>query len=212
MKESDWWWWYLALEMPDSLMKKDETLFQFVSITDPVAKTTFTIGCKTKIGTEGEMIKVYTHLPGQSTSLDSNSELVLGKTWADQAAELKEEKDDIVWTAGTAHVPTDHRAPASTKAGYTNHVCYFFQELPKIGRKPSDFDKNLDIKIGARLYTNDAATTFDSLPETTEQIYKAAPPSYVVQAANPAPAAPTAASSLFMSTLAALFMLFAVLN
>jgi len=40
----------------------------------------------------------------------------------------------------------------------------FYEELKKIGRNPNDFDKTLDIQIGARIYEGAAATTFLKIP------------------------------------------------
>jgi hypothetical protein len=75
-------------------------------------------------------------------------------------------------------VPSTSRAPVSATAGNTNHACYFYEELPKIGRNPSDFDKNLDIKFGTRIYASNSATSFDSVPASSVSIKKDALPAF----------------------------------
>jgi hypothetical protein len=47
-----------------------------------------------------------------------------------------------------------------------------YEELPKIGRNPNDFNKNLSVKIGARIYKSASITTFDSTPASTVSIKK----------------------------------------
>lgn len=74
-------------------------------------------------------------------------------------------------------------APASKTAGNTNQACYFYEELPKIGRNPDDFGKSLILSIGARIYKDDAATTFDATPAVDVTVQKAslAAPNYQAQ-------------------------------
>lgn len=212
INESDWWWWYVALDINDGLIATGETLYQFVTLTDS-ANTSFTLGCYIKKGTSGDNIHYFTHTAGQPDELTSTSSVVTGKTWATQAADLREEPDDIKWSAGTTRVPTANLAPTSTTAGNTNHACYFYEELPKIGRNPKDFDKTFTVKFGARIYKTDAATTFDSVPESSNTITKAALPSYVAAATTTTTSAvPTGAVYEFTMVLASLFLLFSVLN
>ena len=81
-------------------------------------------------------------------------------------------------------------APASTTAGNTNQACYFYEELPKIGRNPADFNKNVQVKMGARIYSSATATTFDSVPASTVTVNKAALAAVNYQAAVVVSAAP----------------------
>jgi len=173
INESDWWWWYIAIDIPDALLNNGEILYQYVSVTDPATTKTFTVGCSIKIGSANSYaIDYYKHTDGQPDQLISTSSEVTGKTWLTQAPDLKEEADDIKWKAGTTHVPST--APASNTPGNTNQACYFYEELPKIGRNPNDFDKNLNLKFGTRIYKDDSATTFDAVPESTVTIKKEA--------------------------------------
>lgn len=130
------------------------------------------------------------------------------KTWSAQAPDLKEHADDIKWKAGTTHVPTSSQAPKSTIVGNTNRACYFYEELPKIGRNPKDFDKNVTVKFGARIYKADDSTTFDSVPESSATIKKDAMPSYVA-AATVTTAAPGGAADFAMAV-ASFVMAFAL--
>lgn len=208
INESDWWWWFIAIDINDGLLKTGETLYQYITMTDS-ANASYTVGCAIKIGTDGETISYFKHPASKPDELLDASAEVTGKTHLAQAADLKEEQDDIKWKSGTTHVPTANQAPASTTAGNTNRACYFYEELPKIGRNPKDFDKALTIKFGARIYASDTATTFDSVPATSESIKKGALPSYV-SAATSAAVAPSGAMDLVMA-LASFFMVFSIL-
>lgn len=194
-------------------MKTDEVLYQFVTVSDPNNNNaSFTVGCKTKVGTAGEVLQYFTHDANSPNQLKSDSSVVTSKTWLAQAGDLKEEADDITWAAGTTHVPEASRPPASTTSGFTKHVCYFYEELKKIGRNPKDFDKDLNLTFGARIYADDNATTFLSIPESTSSIKKGALPTYVSAAVETETTqtnsnTPSGAPELVMS-LASLFMLF----
>jgi len=48
INESDWWWWYLALDIPDALLKTNEILYQYVTVTD--GSKYYAMGCSMKIG------------------------------------------------------------------------------------------------------------------------------------------------------------------
>ena len=83
----------------------------------------------------------------------------------------------------------------------------------KIGRNPRDFDKTMSVKFGARIYKDDAATTFDAVPETSDTIKKDALPAFVAAVATPAAVAVPdgAASELTALALATCVLLFSVL-
>jgi hypothetical protein len=147
------------------------------------------MGCSITIGTANSYsIDKYTHPTGVSTSLDDASSLVTGKAYNGQAPDLIEESDAHKWKAGTTHVP--QTAPASTTVGNTNQACYMYEELPKIGRNPSDFGKTLNIKIGARIYSSTSATSFDAVPATSSTVTKASLAAVNYQAAVVVAAAP----------------------
>jgi len=104
--ESDWWWWWIAIDMPDSMLSNGEILYQFVTLTDATTKDSFTVGCKLVIGTDGEAIQYFKHTNNKPDELTSASASVTSKTWIKQAADFKEEVDDISFKAGTTHVPS----------------------------------------------------------------------------------------------------------
>jgi len=79
-------------------------------------------------------------------------------------------------------------------------------EIPKIGRNPADFNKTYDISMGARIYADDDATTFDTIPTATGTIIYTEPDSYVVAEEKVAGAFALFASS--MATIAVLIMAF----
>jgi hypothetical protein len=184
---SDWWWWYIALDIPDALLNNGEILYQYATIID--GTTSYTVGCSITIGTANSYaVDVYENTASTTTELDSASSVVIGKAYNGQAPDLIEESDAHKWTAGTTHVPNN--APASTTSGNTNQACYFYEELPKIGRNPSDFNKNVQVKMGARIYSSATATTFDSVPASTVTVNKAALAAVNYQAAVVVSAAP----------------------
>jgi hypothetical protein len=194
INESDWWWWYIALDIPDALLSSGEILYQYVTLTDTsVSPNTYvTLGCSIQMDTPNSYTLQHYTLTN-ADQLDSASSEVIGKAYNGQAEELLDEAGDIKWKAGTTHVPTT--APVSTTAGNTNHACYFYEELPKIGRNPDDFGKSMTAKLGARIYPNPTATTFDSTPTGIASITKdnLAAPNYqavVVVSAAPVVSAP----------------------
>lgn len=63
--ESDWWWWYVALDIPDALLSNGETLYQFVTMTDPTSTASYTVGCSITIGTaDTYAIQYFKHVKG----------------------------------------------------------------------------------------------------------------------------------------------------
>lgn len=215
IKESDWWWWWTALDINEALMKTGDIIYQFITITD--TPSAFTIGCATTVGTDGYTVHVYTHSPADdATLLLSTSALVTGKTWDGQAPDLKEEVDDVDWSAGETHVPSDKRPPTtSSTAGNKIYSCMFYEELRKIGRNPSDFNKSLNVKIGARIYESTTATTFLEIPATDDTITKPAMPTYEAPTSGQGGQggeAPAAATSLIATVSSALILLLALAN
>ena len=195
--------------MPTGLLKAGETLYQFVTLTNPSTNASFTVGCYNTVGTaNSDAIAYFKHTSGNADQLISTSNLVTGKTYLTQASDLKEEPDDIKWKAGTTHVPTANQAPASTTAGNTNYACHFYEEMPKIGRNPKDFGITYNVKYGARIYKDSSATTFDSVPESTTSITKAALPTYVAQTAVVGAAAAPPSGHVQLSMLLASVLLF----
>lgn len=220
IKESDWWWWWTALDINESLMKTGDIIYQFVTITDTPKSTSFTLGCATTVGTDGETLHYYKHNPASDASLllSDNASHVVGKAWDAQGPTLKELPIDIDWSAGSTHVPSDKGAPTtSTTTGNKIYACNFYEELKKIGRNPNDFGKTLDIKLGARIYESTTATTFLKIPEVTAQITKPALPTYeapvvvVDPTPTPTPGTPTGASELITAVSASIIMLIALL-
>jgi len=212
INESDWWWWYVAIDMPSALMQTGEVLYQFVTLTNPTTNASFTIGCYNTVGVANtDAIAYFKHDSGQADQLTSTSGLVTGKSYGTQAADLKEEPDDIKWKAGTTHVPAASQAPASATAGNTNYPCYFYEEMPKIGRNPNDFGITYNVKYGARIYKDSAVTTFDSVPESTTTISKPALATYVAQAAvAAAPVAPPNGQVELSMLLASILLFFSL--
>lgn len=207
--ESDYWWWYVATDMGDSLMSDGEILYQWVTMIDQSADYTedpFTIGCAiTKGVADTYTVQVFTHTtsPDTTTYLQSDADpSVVGQKWAEQNADEINVLSDTAWTAGTAHHGSNV-APDSTESLNTNFACYFAREYAKIGRNPNDFNKDFEVTIGSRLYANDDATTFDSVPSPAAfTVTLTEPDSYNTQT--------TGAFSLFASSLAAVAMLLAL--
>jgi len=202
LTESDYWWFNVNLDVPDELMANGEVIYQYVTLEDTTGKEApYTVGCKTTYGTGTDYaVDVYTQTSDKISELFSNStDSVVGKAYNAQGPRYIEDASDVKWTAGTARVGTT--AAASTIAGNTNHACYFYKELPKIGRNPNDFEKDFKIHVGARLYANTSATTFTAIPESESTIRLSTPPGYVV-----APAAPAGAFSMLYSAALATIM------
>lgn len=76
--------------------------------------------------------------------------------------------------------------------------------MPTIGRNPSDFDITYDVTMGGRIYEDDDATTFITIPSATSTVSKPLPAAYVVEAAEEV----TGAFALFTSSIAAIAVLF----
>ena len=166
-------------------MANGEIMYQYVTLVDQTgAEAPYTIGCRTTYGTETDYaVDVYTQTTDTVPELFSNStNSVVGLVYNAQGPRYIEDASDVTWTAGTARVGAT--APASGTAGNTAHACYFYKELPKIGRNPNDFDKDFTIYVGARLYTTTTATTFTAVPEAESTIRLASPPSYYVAPAG----------------------------
>jgi len=100
-------------------------------------------------------------------------------------------------------VPTASQATASTIAGNTKYACYFYKELPKTGRNPADFDKDVKIQAGARIYEGADDTTPIEIPTTSATIKKPALKSYA-DAKSEAPAAAPAGAYQSLVSLVAL--------
>jgi RPA family protein len=77
--------------------------------------------------------------------------------------------------------------------------------MPTIGRNPADFDITYDVTMGGRIYEDDAATTFITIPSATSTVSKPLPDAYVVEAAEEEV---TGAFALFTSSIAAIAVLF----
>jgi len=185
LTESDWWWVQMGLDIPDELMADGEIMYQYITFEDTTGgEAPFTIGCKTTYGVETDYaVDVYTQTTDKIPELFSNNtDSVIGKAYNAQGPRYIEEASDVKWSAGTARVGST--VSASTTAGNTNHGCYFYKELPKIGRNPNDFDKDFKIHVGARIYASSSATTFTAVPEAESTIRLAAPPSYYVAPAG----------------------------
>merc|ERR1719203_2070682 len=93
-------------------------------------------------------------------------------------ADYKEEDDDHKWTA-----TSDHSTLVGDSATAENKIygCYVAMEMSKIGRNPADFDKTYDVSFGARIYSDDAATTFDTIPTQTTSFFFPLPEEYYVE-------------------------------
>lgn len=208
--ESDYWWWYVATDMGTSLVDDGEILYQWVTMVDQSATYTedpFTVGCAITKGTDDTYtVQIFTHTsdPDTTTYLQADSDpSVVGQKLAEQDSDEIEVLSDTAWTSGTTHHGSN-TAPDSTESLNTNFACYFAKEYAKIGRNPNDFDKDFQVTVGARLYGDDDATTFDTIPS---------PDAFTVTLTEPdSYATPTAtgAFSLFASSLAAVAMLFAL--
>lgn len=174
------------------------------------AKAYETIGCYVTVGANSAVSNTdeYIHVVDEKTSLNTkdaanaDNPLVVGKTYDAQAPKLKQLSADKVWTAGTTQIPSSVRAAASTTAGHTNYPCYFYKNLKKLGRKPTDYDITVPIQVGARIYVGAADSAPLSSPVTAASIEKKALKSYSeVLVAAPA-AAPTGAYQSIVSFVA----------
>ena len=177
----------MALDLPDELFTAGEVIYQWITFVDSTgAEETFTVGCYTTIGTDGVYgVDVYLQGEGEDEALFPESSLVTDVTYDAQAPDLKEDEVDLEWVAGEDYI--GEFAPASTVEGNTNHVCYFAQELAKIGRNPADFDKDFNVSIGARIYETASATTFTTVPTQTEIVRLDSPPEYEYPEPEPEP-------------------------
>ncbi len=107
-------------------------------------------------------------------------------------------------------MPTASQASASTIAGNTKYACYFYQELPKIGRNPADFGKDVAIQAGARIYEGASATTYIEIPTTSATITKPALKSYADAKSENPTAAPTGAYQSIASFVALVAFMFSM--
>lgn len=90
-------------------------------------------------------------------------------------------------------MPTASQASASTISGNTKYACYFYKELPKIGRNPANFGIDVAIQAGARIYEGASATTYIEIPTTSATITKPALKSYADAKSENPTAAPASA-------------------
>jgi hypothetical protein len=201
INSSDWWVWTLSLDMPDGLVGDDYVVYQWATVVNQAdAEETFTVACKRTVGDEtNNVVDVYTQDSTTQTALypdDENN--VVGLVWTGQAPDLKEEDSDHVWQATSDYTTL---VGDSETDGNKIYGCYLAMELPKIGRNPNDFNKVYDVHIGARLYENDSATEFTTIPMSSSSFEYPEPPAYEV-------AQTEGAFALFASTMAALAVLF----
>lgn len=200
---SDFWAWTLSVDMPEGLVGSDYILYQWATMTNQDDPTeVYTVACKRTIGDDETFsVEVFTQDDTSSTVLfpaETNAE-VYGKAWTDQAPDYKEEDDDHSWVATNDH----HTLVGDSETdGNKIYACYLALELPKIGRNPADFDKTYDMTLGARLYENDSATTFTTIPSSTSSFEYPQPADFEVEEQV------EGAYALFASTMAALAVLF----
>jgi len=208
--EPDYWWWYIATDMADAILSDGEIFYQYATMIDQSSEYTedpYTIGCAITKGTaDTYTIQAFTHTTDPDTTgnlaYDADPSVV-GQTWENQDSTEAELLSDTDWSAGTTHVG-DNLAPESTDSLNSNFACYFAREYAKIGRNPNDFNKDFQVTIGARIYADSSATTFDYIPS---------PAAFTVTLTEPDSfytARQTGAFSLFASTMAAVAMLFAL--
>lgn len=205
--ESDYWWWYIATEMGDALVSDGDILYQWATMIDQSSEYTedpFTVGCKIAKGTDDTyVVQVFTHTADTTTWMQADADSVVGKAWEGQdPTELEDVLADTKWSAGNTHHGSN-AAPAASADLDTNFACYFAKEYAKIGRDPNDFNKDFEVTIGARMYTSDAATTFDTIPSPDAfTVTLSEPDSYNTNS-------DAGATGLFAATLAACAMLLA---
>jgi hypothetical protein len=211
LTENDWWWWYIATDMSTGLLQPNEILYQWATLTDTTAsnpEAPFTIGCAITKTAEDTVdgtytIQVFTQTASTSESLyPASSDVTPDKTWLTQGNDdEKETVSDTAWVAGNGNPSTE--APTSDTATNTNYACHFYKEYAKIGRNPSDFSKDFEVVFGARIYVDDDATTFDTIPTSETTINLPAPEDYN--------SASDGAFRLLSATLAGGFMLIALI-
>jgi len=172
---SDYWYFSMSLDMTEGLLGDDGT-----AVMDFFAQ--------------------------DSTELEAlypDSALVTGAVWSAQAPDLRYEDSDVAWvgtaadgTGAAEHAPA---VSASATEGNKKYTCSLAKELSKIGRNPADFEKTFAVKMGARIYDDDSATTFTTIPMSETSYFLDQPPSYATAAEG--------AYALFVSSLAALAIL-----
>jgi len=193
INESDWWWWWMSFDVPDSLIKDGDIIYQYVTmsrdaknIKGETVKDSETVGCYVTKGEKDlpSTVDVFTHEDNKVWQLNmkdaagADNTLVKGKTYDKQAAVLKQAESDEKWKAGKSHIPASALPAASTKAGNVKYVCYFQLEIPKLARKPGDFGINLDIQVSTRVYEGKTNTTPIQVAVHSETIEKKALPEY----------------------------------
>lgn len=199
---SDWWTWTLSVDMPVGMVGDDYILYQWATmINQDDDEDTFTIACVRTVGDDTTMsARVYTQDSSSQTALyPDDSDNVVGLAWDSQAPIYLEEDQDHDWTA-----TSDYTSLVGDSATDTNKIygCYLAKELRKIGRSSSDFGQTYTVHVGARLYEDDSATTFTTIPMASSSFEYPEPPAYVVATTT------EGAFALFASTMAALAVLF----
>lgn len=205
---SDYWYFSMSLDMTEGLLSDDQVLYQWATLIDQAADSPdapFTIACKRTFGDDATAVMDY--FAQDSTELEAlypESALVTGVVWTAQAPDLRYEDSDVLWvgtasdgTGAAEHAPA---VSASSIDGNKKYTCSLAKELAKIGRNPADFEKTYAVKMGARIYADDSATTFTTIPMSETTYFLDQPPSYAVAAEG--------AYALFVSSIAALAVLF----
>lgn len=181
MTASDFWGWTFGLDMPEGIVGDNYVIYMWATLTNQDdAEEVFTIACKRTVGDDTTFQADY-YTQGSTTNevlFPDNAEVTPDKTWSAQAVDYKEEDDDHKWTA-----TSDHSTLVGDSATAENKIygCYVAMEMSKIGRNPADFDKTYDVSFGARIYSDDAATTFDTIPTQTTSFFFPLPEEYYVE-------------------------------
>lgn len=204
---SDWWWFYLSLDIPDIFVLDTSIIYQYVTFVDVSGEDDpWTIGCWITGADSDSNIDYFIQESDEIELLYEGSEQVEDLTYDQVASQYRLEDSDHAWVAGGEHAPT---APESTVSGNTARVCYFMEELPKLGRNPNDFNHEYEVHIGARVYDSADENIARELGVLVENIDQGEPAEYVVEDEDVP--GDDSATSLF-STIFAAFMVIVALN
>lgn len=204
---SDWWWFYLSLDIPDIFVLDTSIIYQYVTFVDVSGEDDpWTIGCWITGADADSNIDYFIQESDEIELLYEGSEQVEDLTYDQVASQYRLEESDHAWVAGGEHAPT---APESTVSGNTARVCYFMEELPKLGRNPNDFNHEYEVHIGARVYDSADENIARELGVLVENIDQGEPAEYVVEDED-VPGDDSAAS--LFSTIFAAFMVIVALN